>query len=297
MALLGLRRRAERREAVPGLEIVEVGPADAGQVAVLAVLPERPPAPRRGGKPAAVVVGQPERVAGEPAGRPGALLPPGGGGVEDRPLTGQRPGSLGEPGDPGDHRGPAEPVAVAGRVRVVLQIDDQGQRAAATSVVRGPDGEAGAGRAARPVGVGERVREHRQPRALGRPGVGQVVRVGVVGIFRGLDGDELDAVAGQLAPVDRAVSVLVGRDVNPAFWIAAGAGDRRREGRGRGQRHRHRHPGGGGSAPGPAPTPARPSALNSYSQQHVHVRRVISRTWPLQAETPTSRRRTVPANL
>src|SRR3984957_2292684 len=90
---LRFRRRVERREPARRLEYVEVGPAEPGQVAVLAVLPERPPPPAgRSGRPPAVVIGQPERVAPEPAGRPGALPPPGDRGVDDRPRTGQRPG-------------------------------------------------------------------------------------------------------------------------------------------------------------------------------------------------------------
>ncbi len=299
MAVAGLRvrGRVKRREAAGRLEDVEVGPADPGQVALLAVLPERPPRPRGGGgRPFAVVVGQPERVAPEPAGRPGALPPPGDRGVEDRPRPGQRPGAAGEPGDPGDHPALAEPVAVAGRVGVVLQIDDQRERAVAAPVARGPDGEAGRGRAARPVRVGERVGEHRQSGAGRRPGVRQVVRVGVVGVFRGLDRDELDAASGQFAPVDRAVRVLVGGDVNPALGTAAGLHYHRREGRGRGQRDRHRDAPGGRSAPGPAPTAARPATLNSYSLQHFHARRVSIRARGLQAATPTTRRRTNPAN-
>jgi hypothetical protein len=300
MAVPGLRvrSRAERREPAGRLEHVEVGPADSGQVAALAVLPERPPRPRGGGGgPLAVVIGQPERVAGEPAGRPGALLPPGDGGVKDRPGPGQRPGPGDEAGDPGDHPGLAEPVAVVVRVGVVLQIDDQRQCALAALVAGGSDGEAGGGGAARAVRVGERVGEHGQSGPGRRPGVGQVVRVGVVGVFRGLDRDERDAVAGQFAPVDRAVRVLVGGDVNPALGTAAGLRRSRREGRGRGQRDRHRHGPGDRSAPGPAPIPARPAALNSYFPQLIHVRRVIIKARRLQAETPTTRRRTVPANF
>src|SRR6185437_14385983 len=86
-------RRAERGQAVGRLVVVEVSLADPGQEAGVVVLPERPVRPRgRHGGPRPAVRGQPERVMPEPAGGAGALPPPGGRRVDDRPLPGQRDG-------------------------------------------------------------------------------------------------------------------------------------------------------------------------------------------------------------
>jgi hypothetical protein len=229
----------------------------------------------------------------EPAGGSRALPPPVSRRVDDRPLQGQHPGALGEPGDPGDHRGDAEPVAVGGPlvrvvlvrvvlvrvvlvrvvlVRVVLQVDHERQPGGFAREVRGAGREVRRRRPAAAVGVSEHVRHHPEPRGRGGPRVGQVIGVEVVGTFRGLDRDEADAVRGEHPPVDGRPGMLIGRDVHPAHGHAGRLRDRRAGAGYRGERQCQRHATDHGSA------------RNGHSVQLAHARNVINTVPRLKAQ-------------
>ncbi len=193
---------------------------------LVAPLPEGVRAPAGRERADVAVPGRdPQWVVGAEAGVvAGALLPPVGRRVDDRPASRPRPVLVDEAVEPRHH--PALTQAVAGRaVGVVLDVERAGQRLTVGRPCAAVSCEpVGLGSAGRPIREGEVVRPPHEPDLVGAAVLLREVRIDVGRAFGGLDVREVGPVGGDRDPVHvplPAAHVEAGQPGGPNHWDGA----------------------------------------------------------------------------